>query len=215
LRKKFIKIVCFVIFILIVEKCFEIVFLGESINTSSNEDEEEELIVAYKEYNYGDYSKIKLLHTENQEVEEMELDKYLYGVVSAEMPASFENEALKAQAVVARTYTIYQIRNSNKHEDVEADICDSSYCCQAWMSKENRMARWEKKNQEEYLAKIENAVNSTIGKVILYENEPIDAFFHSNSGGVTESEKYVWGSDLPYLESVQTARRRGIFILFI
>ena len=62
-----------------------------------------------------------------------------------------------------------------------ADICDSSLCCQAWISKENRMARWEEKEREANWIKIENAVNSTIGKVILYNGEPIRAFFHSNS----------------------------------
>ena len=77
---------------------------------------------------------IKLLHSATGEVEELSLNQYLYGVVSSEMPASYEIEALKAQAIVARTYTIYQIKhNSNKHEN--ADICDNYACCQAWISK--------------------------------------------------------------------------------
>ena len=73
---------------------------------------------------------IKLLHSETGQIEELNLDEYLYGVVSSEMPASFEMEALKAQAVVARTYTIYQTTNNScKHEN--ADICDNYACCQA------------------------------------------------------------------------------------
>ena len=119
------------------------------------------------------------------------------------MPADFEMEALKAQAIVARTYTIYQIMNS-KHKDVNADICDNSNCCQAWISKENRMSRWNEDEREEKWIKIENAVNSTIGKVILYEGQPIKAFFHSNSGGMTESCLNVWGGDYHYLQAVQT-----------
>lgn len=76
-------------------------------------------------YNYEKYNTIKLLHSKTEEIEEIPLDEYLYGVVSAEMPATFEIEALKAQAVVARTYTIYKIENnSSKHE--KADICDNS-----------------------------------------------------------------------------------------
>lgn len=66
------------------------------------------------EYDYKEYNTIKLLHTKTNTVEEIEIDTYLYGVVSAEMPASFELEALKAQAVVARTYTIYKIQNNNR-----------------------------------------------------------------------------------------------------
>jgi len=60
-------------------------------------------------YDYKDFNKVKLLHTKTNEIEEVNLDEYLCNVVSAEMPATFELEALKAQAVVARTYTIYQI----------------------------------------------------------------------------------------------------------
>ncbi len=88
---------------------------------------------------------IKLLHKETNNVEELGLETYLYGVVSAEMPASYEMEALKAQAVVARTYTKFK-QKEKKHEN--ADICDDSTCCQAWISKENRFARWEEAERE-------------------------------------------------------------------
>ena len=138
------------------------------------------------------------------EVEELPLDIYLYGVVSGEMPVNFEFEALKAQAIVARTYTINQIINNEKHKEQNADICDSPFCCQAWISKENRLARWNENEAEYNWIKIENSVNSTIGKVILYEGQPIKAFFHSNSGGMTESSLKVWGGDYHYLQAVQT-----------
>lgn len=156
-------------------------------------------------YDYKDYDTIQLLHQDTGKTEELELDTYLYGVVSAEMPVSFEEEALKAQAVVARTYTLYKIvNNDGKHG--EADICDDSTCCQAWISKENRFARWEENEQEENWKKIVNAVNSTQGKIITYQGKPINAFFHSNSGGETEAPIEVWGgSGYPYLQSVSTA----------
>ena len=156
-----------------------------------------------EKFDYGDYSIIKLLHVEDGSVEEIDLDTYLYGVVASEMPASFDIEALKAQAVVARTYTIYQIRNGSKHEN--ANICDSAACCQAWISKENRFARWEENMQEEYWSKIVNAVNSTKGKIIFYNNEPINALFHSNSGGKTELAINVWGGNFPYFQTVETS----------
>ena len=152
---------------------------------------------------------IKLLHSETGEVETIKIDEYLYGVVSAEMPVSYENEALKAQAVVARTYTIYQIRNnSKKHEN--ADICDNYACCQAWISKEDRIAKWNSEEAESNWNKIVEAVNSTSGKIVTYNGEPINAFFHSNSGGTTESSVNIWGGiDYPYLKSVETSGENG------
>lgn len=158
-------------------------------------------------YDYRKYGTIKLLHKETGEVEDVNIDTYLYSVVSAEMPASYEMEALKAQAVVARTYTIYKIEN-RKHDN--ADICDDSSCCQAWISKEKRLEKWEETQREENWKKIEQCVNDTKGEIITYENKAINAFFHSNSGGKTELPVNVWGgSDLPYLQVVETAGEEG------
>lgn len=154
-------------------------------------------------YNYSKYGTISLLHKKTGEVEQVKLDEYLCNVVSAEMPATFEQEALKAQAIVARTYTIYKILNK-KHDN--ADICDDSTCCQAWISKDNRLAKWEENQRESNWQKICSAVNETSGKIITYENKPIDAFFHSNSGGITEVPVNVWGgTGYPYLQSVETS----------
>jgi len=154
-------------------------------------------------YNYSKYGTISLLHKKTGEVERVKLDEYLCNVVSAEMPATFEQEALKAQAIVARTYTIYKILNK-KHDN--ADICDDSTCCQAWISKDDRLAKWEENQRESNWQKICSAVNETSGKIITYENKPIDAFFHSNSGGITEVPVNVWGgTGYPYLQSVETS----------
>lgn len=149
------------------------------------------------------------MHSSSGEIDEIDLDEYLYGVVSSEMPASFEVEALRAQAIVARTYTIYQIsNNSGKHGN--ADICDNYACCQAWISKENRIEKWNNEDAEENWKKIVDAVDSTRGKIITYEGKAINAFFHSNSGGVTESSVNIWGEiDYPYLKSVETAGEEG------
>lgn len=155
------------------------------------------------EYNYSKYGTISLLHKKTGEVEQVNLDEYLCNVVSAEMPANYEIEALKAQAIVARTYTIYKILNK-KHDT--ADICDDSTCCQAWISKDDRLARWEESQRERNWQKIVSAVNDTKGKIITYDDKPIDAFFHSNSGGVTEVPVNVWGgTGYPYLQSVETS----------
>ena len=170
---------------------------------SNQEKTENNQTAEEKQYNYNKYGTITLLHKKTNEVEQINLDEYLCNVVSAEMPASFEQEALKAQAIVARTYTIYKISNK-KHET--ADICDDSTCCQAWISKQDRLERWEENQREVNWQKICNAVNETKGKIITYDNKPIDAFFHSNSGGVTEVPVNVWGgTGYPYLQSVETA----------
>lgn len=179
---------------------------GKNVN-ETNEIQEENATqeVQMIDYDYKQYDTIKLLHADTGEIEELPLDTYLLGVVSAEMPANFEQEALNAQALVARTYTIYSIvHNQDKHG--EADICDDSNCCQAWISKEDRMARWEEAERESNWRKIEVAVNTTAGRIITYNGEVIDAFFHSNSGGTTEAPVNVWGgTNYPYLQSVETA----------
>ena len=153
-----------------------------------------------------DYSAktIKLLHKKNKKVEEVNLEDYIAHVVSAEMPANYNLEALKAQAIVARTYTIYKMTTSKKHK--EADICDDSTCCQAWISKEDRFKRWKKEKAQENWNKIIQAVNETKGEIITYQGKPINAFFHANSGGKTEIPFYVWGGNgYPYLQVVETA----------
>lgn len=157
---------------------------------NAEETEQVENKTETNEYEYKNYGTIKLLHKKTNEVEEVALDEYLCHVVSAEMPADFELEALKAQAVVARTYTIYKVENK-KHDN--AEICDDSTCCQAWISKEDRLARWEENVRESNWKRIEQCVNETKGKIITYENQPINAFFHSNSGGTTELPVNVWG----------------------
>ena len=196
----------YIIFLLIfIFLCFLIPVIFTKTFEAKPADIEQKEIIEPSTYDYKKYKTVKVLHTKTKKVEELKLDEYLYGVVSAEMPASFEEEALKAQAVVARTYTLYKIiNNSKKHKN--ADICDDSTCCQAWISKEDRLARWDEEDREDFWNKIVKAVNTTQGKIITYENKPINAFFHSNSGGATEAPINVWGgSGYPYLKSVTTA----------
>ena len=160
-------------------------------------------------YDYKQYNNVKVLHTKTNVVEELPLDTYLYGVVSAEMPANFEEDALKAQSVVARTYTVYKIlQNNGKHDG--ADICDDPNCCQAWISKEDRLSKWNENERESNWNKIVNCVEETKGKIITYEGQPINAFFHSNSGGTTELPVNVWGgTNYPYLQAVETSGEDG------
>ena len=200
------RIVAYMLFLIFLCMLIPIIFTNrriEKVNGELVENEEIKQEQPKEEYSYKQYGTIKLLHEKTNTVEEIKIDEYLYGVVSSEMPASFEIEALKAQAIVARTYTIYKILNK-KHEN--ADICDDSTCCQAWISKEDRLARWEESKRENNWQKINDCINSTKGKIITYNNQPINAFFHSNSGGVTEIPVNVWGgTGYPYLQSVETS----------
>lgn len=128
------------------------------------------------------------------------MGEYLTGVLRAEMPASFEEEALKAQAVAARTYTLYKIITGGNHGDT-ADICTDSTCCQAYLSEEQALENWGD-NAGTYQAKIRTAVKETDGECILYGGVPILAVFHSSSAGQTRAAGEVWLSDLPYLQPV-------------
>lgn len=193
-------LICFVIPAILTRRTVDTI-AQDNINTENEQVQQK--AEGEQNYQYSKYGTITLLHKKTGNTEQVHIDDYLCNVVSAEMPADFEVEALKAQAIVARTYTIYKILNK-KHEN--ADICDDSTCCQAWISKEDRLARWEEGKRESNWKKICDCVNSTKGKIITYNNQPINAFFHSNSGGVTEIPVNVWGgTGYPYLQSVETS----------
>ena len=141
-------------------------------------------------------------------VTEMSFSDYLQGVLRAEMPASFQEDALRAQAVAARTYTYYKMQNGGNHGDT-ADICTDHSCCQAFLGKDRAADNWGK-NAERYEAKIENAVSATDGQVMLYGGAPILAVFHSSSAGETWNSGEVWAQDLPYLQSVSSPEGEGV-----
>lgn len=128
---------------------------------------------------------------------EMDMDTYLVSVVLAEMPAYFEMEALKAQSVVARTYTYKAYVTGGKHSD--GSVCTRSNCCQAYIAVEDYL---EKGGDPESVDKVSKAVLETTGYVLTYEGNPIEATYFSCSGGMTEDAVAVWGTDFPYLKSV-------------
>lgn len=138
-----------------------------------------------------------------QKAVDMTMADYLRGVVRGEMPASFEAEALKAQAAAERTYIYYQMRGGRKNAHPDADICTDPGCCNAWLSPEEAAGKWGD-HAAEYEAKIEQAVRETDGQVVLYNGAPILAAFHSSSAGKTAKSGDVWTSDLPYLASVKS-----------
>lgn len=140
------------------------------------------------------------------EIVNLEIDDYLVGVVSAEMPATFENEALKAQAVAARTYIYYkqELINQNLSDGVHdgALVCDDPTHCKAYIDIENNNPWGDK--YDEYKEKITQSVDNTSGEIVVFEEQPIAAVFHSTSSQSTESAEDVWGSAIPYLVSVES-----------
>ena len=142
---------------------------------------------------------INLYRTQEKRSYKLTLEEYIQGVVAAEMPASFEPEALKAQAVSARTYTLRKLIDGRKYA-LNADLSDNIYECQAyisWVEFGDRHPR----DKEQWQKKIMQACNETRGEIMLYQGEPIDALYHSTCGGRTESALESWGKDIPYLHS--------------
>ena len=137
------------------------------------------------------------------EVVTMDMGTYLVGVVRSEMPAAFDSEALKAQAVAARTYTLYKMEHGGSPNHPDADACDDISCCKAYMDAATAAENWGE-NASLYEEKICDAVRSTDGQCVLYEGAPILAVFHSSSAGATLDASAVWSESLPYLVSVSS-----------
>ncbi|MBO8129422.1 MAG: stage II sporulation protein D [Peptococcaceae bacterium] len=147
---------------------------------------------------------IRLYRHATGEIIELSLNEYVTGVVAAEMPARFHKEALKAQAVCARTYILKRIMAggvaNNPHPG--ADTCDDPRHGQAWLSREELKKRWGTWDYYRYYYKIKNAVDDTADEVIVYNGKLIDPVYHSSCGGHTESAGDIWQCDLPYLAGV-------------
>ena len=132
---------------------------------------------------------------------EMNMADYLPCAIAAEMPVSFEVEALRAQAVAARTYVIYCTQHENpKHPD--ADICTDSGCCLAYLDETALRGNWGEAFDANF-AIATAAAADTNGLIISYDDLPILATFHSSSAGMTEKGGELWG-DVPYLATVES-----------
>ncbi|MGE5381022.1 MAG: stage II sporulation protein D [Methylocystaceae bacterium] len=144
---------------------------------------------------------VKLYLTKDSKIITLPLETYLIGVVGAEMPASFGNEALKAQAVTARTYTLKRLYGAAKHPRGAA-MCDDITCCQAYIDPQAYKKQFGTSLYSRRFVPVSQAVKSTRGQVILYHQQLIDTPYFSTCGGYTASAAEVWGKEIPYLQSV-------------
>lgn len=164
-----------------------LVVLSSSKNTTffNNESNKNEISINVKD-------------TTTSKIDKMDLEEYVIGVVAAEMPASFNNEALKAQAIASRTYAMYKINNSKKDFDVVTDVSNQSY-----ITIDEMKNKWQN-DFDKYYEKVKNAVNETEGLVITYNDEIIESYYFAMSNGYTENASLVFMEDRDYLESVES-----------
>lgn len=148
---------------------------------------------------YTSNSVVRVYREETGNVDKVPLEEYVYGVVSSEMPVSFEYEALKAQAVASRTYVMYQMQ---KNINNEYDVYDSENS-QVYMSEAELKSKWDDKYVE-YSNKIKQVILDTLGQYLTYDGNIIESFFFSTSVGYTENSEDVFSEKLPYLRSVES-----------
>lgn len=148
---------------------------------------------------------VNLYHVKFNKVMKIPLEEYVMGVVAAEMPASFDIEALKAQAITSRTYLLYKLKKTTKNPKQHplAPICSSTHC-QVFYTKEELIEKFTQEWYDTYWTKIETAVKSTSGQILVYEGKLIEPLYHSTSGGRTENSEDVFVAFSPYLRSVDS-----------
>ncbi|MBO4385338.1 MAG: stage II sporulation protein D [Clostridia bacterium] len=132
----------------------------------------------------------------------MELEEYLVGVVAAEMSVKSEPDALRAQAIAARTFTALHMNGSAKCPS-GCTVCSDYRCCQAYKGTDVLKSAWGSR-YDEYISKIRDAVSSTEGLVVTFDGQLISALYHASSGPATENSEEVFAVALPYLVSVES-----------
>lgn len=144
--------------------------------------------------------KFKVLNSDTGEVTEIKAEDYIFGVVAAEMPALYSEEALKAQAVAAYTYACRRrAENSAKTYDITTDYTTD----QSYISSDALKEKWGE-NTDKYTKKIRSAVESVSGYMVTYEGSPALTVYHAISAGITETAENVWGCSYPYLCAVDS-----------
>lgn len=151
---------------------------------------------------------VTLYRQETGETEVLELRDYLWGVIAGEMPASYPEEALKAQVVASYTYLLHRKETIASHPASDfghtGDICNDPSHCKAYLSPAEAVAKWGQDWLDASQQRLAEAVDSVLGEALLYDGSAANTVFHAISGGRTENAADVWGASVPYLQSVDS-----------
>jgi stage II sporulation protein D len=208
LKNVILLITAFIVFIVIASVL--IVGVGNNVSISKSKNSEiksQDNIDIIKYSNLPKTTKVKVYIAKENIVKELDLEEYVTGVVAAEMPAAFAVEALKAQAVAARTYALSHVIEDGGtacKNGKGADLCDTVHC-QVYMTKAERVKGWPKSQRDELWDKIKKVVKDTSGEVLTYNNELVmEPYYFSTSSGKTENSEEVFSTNIPYLRSVES-----------
>lgn len=170
--------------------------LGEELQTVKQEQEEQPVL---KESGIS----IPVYRSQAQQVENIDLERYVVGVVASEMPAEFESEALKAQALAARTYIVKRLMSNQTIGSPKGSVVTDTVAHQVYKNEQELKSLWGK-DYEKKKEKVTAAVAATQGQILTYEEQPINAQFFSTSNGFTENAEAYWSNAFPYLKSVKS-----------
>lgn len=191
-------IIVLIMAMILIPSLFVVLFDGKSLqNLSENSMEKVEQLEINQEKNVY----VAVYRNKTKLVEKLPLEEYVRGVVAAEMPIDFELEALKAQAVAARTYIIKRIVDKDFSDVSDGAMVTDTVKHQVFYSDDELRSLWGLKYYDR-ISKLNKAINATNGQVITYKGRPINALYFSTSNGYTENSEDYWGKEVPYLRSV-------------
>jgi len=154
--------------------------------------------------NAGPSVEVSIYREAQKQVEKVDLEEYVAGVVANEMNASFEPEALKAQALAARTYIVRRMISGTESGLPDGAIVGDTITYQVYKNKTELKSTWQNGDYDWKMKKIEDAVQATAGQILTVDGDPIDALFFSTSNGYTENSDDVWANSISYLKSVES-----------
>lgn len=206
MKRSIISLMGIIVFGTLISVLISVLFYGENEELSNSKNTNEESVKEEDTYEKVDYTSpsISVYNSSKNKIEEIDIETFLYGVLASEMSSDFEEEALKAQAVAARTYIIYKKENKMTQGHSGAYVCTNSSHCQAYTSYDELKNKKGEEWIKESYPKIKKAVDDTKGHILTYEDKAILPLYFSTSSGMTENSEEVFASQYPYLKSVNS-----------
>ena len=202
INRKILESVIFIVTIIVSIVFIPILFGFLSSSSMAESNNKVEKVKNKKLVDVVNLKEVEVYISKENKVEKVPLEEYVLSVVSSEMPATFHEEALKAQSILARTFVINKlIAGCNNIK--EGNICDTTHC-QAYLNINEKKKAWGK-DGDEYLKKLKKVVKETEGKVLSYNDQLVKyPQYFSTSSGNTEDAVAVFSEDVPYLKSVES-----------